>query len=74
MDFHFSCQMRNALEARLAAAEEVIKAAELEKQAKVESACNALKEQEALMENLVHESKVLQEEAEENTKVIGSVS
>lgn len=61
--------MRNALETRLAAAEEVIETAEHEKQAKAEYACNALKEQEALMEKVVHESKVLQEDAEENTKV-----
>lgn len=61
--------MRNALETWLTAAEEVIEVAECEKHAKLESANNTLKEQEALMEKVIYESKVLQEEVEENSKV-----
>lgn len=62
-------QMHHTLEARLAAAEEVRKAAELEKLEKEESVKNALAEQEAIMEKVVQESKLLQQEAEENAKV-----
>lgn len=66
--------MQNALETRLAAAEEVIEAAEHDKHAKMESAYKALKEQESLMEEVVHESKLLQEKAEENSKVASYLS
>lgn len=62
-------KMREALESRLAAAEEVMKAAENEKLEKEELARSAQAEQEAIMEKVVQESKVLQEEAEENSKV-----
>ncbi|XP_048135620.1 uncharacterized protein LOC115756939 isoform X2 [Rhodamnia argentea] len=62
-------EMHEALESRLAAAEEVMKAAENEKQEKEEEAQSALAEQEAIMEVVVQESKVLQEEAEENSKL-----
>ncbi|PKI70598.1 uncharacterized protein LOC116187927 isoform X2 [Punica granatum] len=62
-------EMRRVLEVRLTAAEWVIEAAEREECAKVEPAYSALKEQEALTEKVVHESKVLQEEAEENSKL-----
>ncbi|XP_056168425.1 uncharacterized protein LOC115679231 isoform X2 [Syzygium oleosum] len=62
-------EMREALESRLAAAEEVMKAAENEKLEKEELARSAQAEQEAIMEKVVQESKVLQEEAEENSKL-----
>lgn len=62
-------QMRHALEARLAAAEEDIKAAEQVKFEKEESARKALAEQEAIMEKVVQESMMLKQEAEENSKV-----
>ncbi|KAI6695607.1 hypothetical protein NL676_023317 [Syzygium grande] len=62
-------EMREALESRLAAAEEVMKAAENEKLEKEELARSAQAEQEAMMEKVVQESKVLQEEAEENSKL-----
>ncbi|KAF8015275.1 hypothetical protein BT93_H0931 [Corymbia citriodora subsp. variegata] len=62
-------EMHEALESRLAAAEEVMKAAENEKLEKEELARSALAEQEAIMEKVVQESKVLQEEAEENSKL-----
>ncbi|KAK4766035.1 hypothetical protein SAY87_007677 [Trapa incisa] len=62
-------EMRNALETRLTVADEMIEAASHEQWAKTEHARFALKEQEALMEKVVHQSKVLQEEAEENFKL-----
>nr|XP_048337248.1 paramyosin isoform X1 [Ziziphus jujuba var. spinosa] len=62
-------EIHHTLEARLAAAEEVRKAAELEKLEKEESAKNALAEQEAIMKKVVQESKLLQQEAEENAKL-----
>ncbi|KAL3725556.1 hypothetical protein ACJRO7_030565 [Eucalyptus globulus] len=62
-------EMHEALESRLAAAEEVMKAAENEKLEKEEVARSALAEQEAIMEKVVRESNVLQEEAEENSKL-----
>lgn len=62
-------QMRQTLEVRLAAAEELRKAAEQEKLEKEESAGNALAEQGIIMEKVVLESKLLQQEAEENSKV-----
>jgi len=61
--------MRQSLESRLAAAEMLRKAAELEKLEKEESAKLALLEQEAMMEKVVQESRRLQQEAEENSKV-----
>lgn len=61
--------MHQILEARLAAAEELRKAAEHEKLEKEESARKALAEQEAMMEKVVQESSRLQLEAEENSKV-----
>lgn len=54
---------------RLAAAEELRKAAEQLKLEKEESARKALVEQERLVEKVVHESQRLQQEAEENSKV-----
>ncbi|OVA20065.1 Ubiquitin system component Cue [Macleaya cordata] len=62
-------EMSQTLEARLAAAEEMRIAAEKEKQEKEESARKALVEQELIMEKVVQESKRLQEEAEENSKL-----
>ncbi|KAL5796759.1 hypothetical protein ACOSQ2_001579 [Xanthoceras sorbifolium] len=62
-------EMRVTLEARLATAEEIRKAAEQEKINKEESARNFLAEQEAIMEMVVNESKFLQQEAEENSKL-----
>jgi len=61
--------MRQILEARLAAAEELRKAAENEKLEKEESARKALAEEEKLVEKVLHESGRLQQEAEENSKV-----
>jgi len=62
-------QIRHILEVRLAAAEELRKAAEQLKLEKEESARKALVEQERLVEKVVHESQRLQQEAEENSKV-----
>lgn len=61
--------MRETLEERLDAATEARKVAEQDKLEKEESARTALAEQEAEMEKVVQESKVLQQEAEENSKV-----
>ncbi|MBA0863026.1 hypothetical protein Goshw_015762 [Gossypium schwendimanii] len=61
--------MHQTLEARQAAAKELMKAAEQEKLEKEESALNALAEQEAIMLKVVQESETLQQEAEENSKV-----
>ena len=61
--------MRQTLKSRLAAAEELMKTAELEKLEKEEAAQNALVEQEIIMGKVVQESKTLQKEAEENAKV-----
>lgn len=61
--------MRGSLEIRLAAALEMKKTAEQEKKEKEDSALKALAEQEANMEKVVQESKLLQQEAEENSKV-----
>ena len=63
-------QMRQTLEARLAVAEESTKAAEQEKLEKEESARNAFAEQEAIMEKVVQESKLLEKEAEQNSKAV----
>lgn len=61
--------MRETLEERLDAATEARKVAEQDKLEKEESARTALAEQEAEMEKVVQASKVLQQEAEENSKV-----
>nr|KJB46674.1 hypothetical protein B456_008G0053001 [Gossypium raimondii] len=61
--------MHQTLEARQAAAKELMKAAEQEKLEKEESALNALAEQEAIMLKVVQESETLQQEAEENSKL-----
>ncbi|KAG7652910.1 hypothetical protein ISN44_As01g002340 [Arabidopsis suecica] len=62
-------EMRGSLEIRLAAALEMKKTAEQEKKNKEDSALKALAEQEANMEKVVQESKLLQQEAEENSKL-----
>ncbi|CAI8602974.1 unnamed protein product [Vicia faba] len=62
-------EMRQILESRLAAAEMLKKAAELEKEEKEGSARMALLEQEAMMDKVVQESRRLQLEAEENSKL-----
>ncbi|KAG4135240.1 hypothetical protein ERO13_D08G203601v2 [Gossypium hirsutum] len=62
-------EMRQTLEARQSAAQELMKAAEQEKLEKEESARNALAEQEAIMVKMVEESKILRQEAEENSKL-----
>ncbi|XP_059660521.1 uncharacterized protein LOC132306928 [Cornus florida] len=62
-------EMRQTLELRLAAAEKVREAAEQERLEKVKSAQNALAEQELVMEKVVEESKILKQEAEENSKL-----
>ncbi|KAH9729956.1 ELKS/Rab6-interacting/CAST family protein [Citrus sinensis] len=62
-------EMRETLEARLAAAEDMRKEAEEEKFEKEESARASLAEQEVIMEKVVQESKLLQQQAEENSKV-----
>nr|KYP31157.1 hypothetical protein KK1_048797 [Cajanus cajan] len=62
-------EMRQILEARLAAAEDLRKAAEHEKLEKEELSRQALVEQEALVEKVLHESGRLQQEAEENSKL-----
>ncbi|XP_059438564.1 uncharacterized protein LOC132171297 [Corylus avellana] len=62
-------EMHQILEARLAIAEELRKAAEQERLEKEESARNAFAEQEAIMEKVIQESKMLEQEAEENSKL-----
>ncbi|EOA20334.1 hypothetical protein CARUB_v10000640mg [Capsella rubella] len=62
-------EMRESLETRLAAALEIKNAAEQEKQEKEGRARKAFAEQEAIMEKVVQESKLLQQEAEENSKL-----
>ncbi|XP_010522693.1 PREDICTED: uncharacterized protein LOC104801219 [Tarenaya hassleriana] len=62
-------EMREVLEARLAAALEMKKAAEQENHEKEDYAKKAFAEQEAIMEQVVKESKLLQQEAEENSKL-----
>lgn len=54
---------------RLAASLEIKNAAEQEIQEKEGYARNALAEKEAIMEKVIQESKLLQKEAEENSKV-----
>ncbi|KAA8550891.1 hypothetical protein F0562_002575 [Nyssa sinensis] len=62
-------EMHQTLEERLAAAEEERKVAEQERLEKEKSARNALAEQELMMEKVVEESKILNHEAEENSKL-----
>uniref|UniRef100_A0A7N0TUZ8 CUE domain-containing protein n=1 Tax=Kalanchoe fedtschenkoi TaxID=63787 RepID=A0A7N0TUZ8_KALFE len=62
-------EMRCSLEMRLFAAEEEIRKAEAEKQDKENSAKKYLNEQEAIMNKIVQEAKLLQLEAEENSKL-----
>lgn len=63
-------QIRQTVEARLAAMEEEIAAAEQEKLEKEELALKALSKQEAVMAAAMEESKKLQQEAEANSKVL----
>ncbi|XVF32619.1 hypothetical protein REPUB_Repub17cG0098000 [Reevesia pubescens] len=62
-------EMCQTLEARQAAANELMKTAEREKLEKEESARNAHAEQEVIMVKVVEESKILRQEAEENSKL-----
>lgn len=62
-------EMHQSLEARLSIAEEMRKAAEQERLDKEKSARKALAEQNAIMEKVLQESKILKEEAEENSKL-----
>lgn len=62
-------QMRRNIEERLETAETERKVAEEEKMEKEASARNALAEQQLIMEKVVEESKILKQEAEENSKV-----
>ncbi|KAJ4829136.1 hypothetical protein Tsubulata_011826 [Turnera subulata] len=62
-------EIRQALEVRLAAAEELRKEAEQEKLQKEETANGAFAELQILMEKVVQESNILRQEAEENSKL-----
>lgn len=62
-------QMSRNIEERLETAETERKVAEEEKMEKEASARNALAEQQLIMEKVVEESKILKQEAEENSKV-----
>ncbi|XP_039043721.1 uncharacterized protein LOC120182980 isoform X1 [Hibiscus syriacus] len=62
-------EMHQTLEARQSVAQELMRAAEQEKLGKEESARNILAEQEAIMMKVVEESKILSQEAEENSKL-----
>lgn len=62
--------MHRTLGARLAAADAERAAAEQEKLEKDESARKALAEQTLIMDEVVQQSKKLQQEAEDNAKVI----
>ncbi|XP_010474950.1 PREDICTED: uncharacterized protein LOC104754451 [Camelina sativa] len=62
-------EMRGTLEIRLAAALEMKKTAEQEMKERDDSALKLLAEQEANMERVVQESKLLQQEAEKNSKL-----
>ncbi|KAL9660144.1 hypothetical protein QQ045_024955 [Rhodiola kirilowii] len=62
-------EMHFTLEMRLAAADEEIRKAEEEKLDKEKCAKILLDEQEAIMNNIVQEAKILQLEAEENSKL-----
>ncbi|PSR86053.1 Alpha-taxilin like [Actinidia chinensis var. chinensis] len=62
-------EMHQTLEERFDATEKERKASEQEKMEKEESAKHALSEQELIMEKVVQESKMLKQEAEENSKL-----
>ncbi|KAL5995870.1 hypothetical protein ACLOJK_025942 [Asimina triloba] len=62
-------EMRQELEARMAAAAREIDIAERERQEKEESASKAYAEQQLIMEKVVEESKKIQQQAEENAKL-----
>ncbi|XP_050237678.1 uncharacterized protein LOC126687241 isoform X2 [Mercurialis annua] len=62
-------EMGRSLEERLAAAEESRKAAEKQKLEQEAAARVALVEQETIMDKVVQQSKILQEEADENAKL-----
>ncbi|TQD92814.1 hypothetical protein C1H46_021589 [Malus baccata] len=62
-------EMRGTLEERLDAAAEARRLAEQDKLEKEECARKALAEQEAEMEKVVQESKILQQQADENSKL-----
>ncbi|KAG2693616.1 hypothetical protein I3760_08G104600 [Carya illinoinensis] len=62
-------EMHLTLEARVATAEELRKAAEQERIEKEESAQNALAIQEAIMQKVIQESKMLEDKAEENSRL-----
>ncbi|KAL9236030.1 hypothetical protein vseg_010743 [Gypsophila vaccaria] len=62
-------EMRKSLQERLAVVEEQKRAAEKETFDKQEIAQRALAEQELIMDKVVQESKLLQQEAEENAKL-----
>lgn len=63
-------QIHLALEVRLVSAEEEIKEAECEKLNKEESALKYLAQEETNMEKVVQESKILEQQADENSKVV----
>ncbi|KAI3848035.1 hypothetical protein MKX03_028972 [Papaver bracteatum] len=62
-------EMNRTLEARLVAAEEMRIAADKEKEERENSARELLAEQELIMEKVVQESKKLQQQADENSKL-----
>ena len=66
--------MQQTLEVRLTEAQNVIKYAELEKTEKENAAMKALTEQELIMEKVLQESKILNQQAEDNSKVKWLVS
>ncbi|XP_047962388.1 uncharacterized protein LOC125207191 [Salvia hispanica] len=62
-------EMQQTLEVRLTEAQNVIKYAELEKTEKENAAMKALTEQELIMEKVLQESKILNQQAEDNSKL-----
>lgn len=66
--------MQQTLEVRLTEAQNVIKSAEQEKTEKENAAMKALTEQELIMEKVLQESKILNQQAEDNSKVKWLVS
>lgn len=64
--------MRQTLELRLAVAENERKSAVQERLEKEKSSLKALADQEIIMEKVVQESNILNQEAEENAKVMTS--
>lgn len=66
----FFWKMRKIMESRIAEADEMRIAAEKEKLEKEKAARATLTEQESMMEKVVGESKIIQEAAEENSKVV----